>query len=91
MKKLLWIVLAAIVTMPMALAGQIGTFAPDWTFKGSALTGTRQIGRRPGGRKTARSSRRRHHQTAAGCCSTAAIRTCRSAASSGAPVTARSA
>src|SRR6187431_445592 len=44
MRKWLWIVLAAIVMMPMALTGQIGTFAPDWTFKGSALAGTQQVG-----------------------------------------------
>lgn len=43
----LWIFLAAVaaaVAMPMGLHGQIGTFAPDWTFRGSALTGTQQIG-----------------------------------------------
>ena len=44
MRKWLWIVLATIAMIPMVLAGQIGTFAPDWTFKGSALTGTQQIG-----------------------------------------------
>ena len=44
MRKWLWIVLATIAMVPMVLAGQIGTFAPDWTFKGSALTGTQQIG-----------------------------------------------
>ncbi|MCC7009642.1 MAG: VCBS repeat-containing protein [Acidobacteria bacterium] len=35
---------AAGVTMPLTLHGQIGTFAPDWTFTGAALTGTRQVG-----------------------------------------------
>jgi len=43
-----WIALAAAWTaalmMPFAVHGQIGTFMPDWTFKGSALTGTQQIG-----------------------------------------------
>jgi len=46
MRKRLWlsVAAAAALTMPIALDGQIGTFAPDWTFKGSALTGTQQIG-----------------------------------------------
>ncbi len=46
MRKPHWIFLAAgaAMAMPMVLQGQIGTFAPDWTFKGSALTGTQQIG-----------------------------------------------
>src|SRR5262245_9859281 len=35
---------AAAVTLPMALEGQIGTFAPDWTFKGSTLNGMQQVG-----------------------------------------------
>jgi len=40
----LLLVAAGAAALPMALAGQIGLFAPDWTFKGSALTGTQQIG-----------------------------------------------
>ena len=47
MKPRRWFLLAAttvVMTLPMALHGQIGLFAPDWTFKGSALTGTQQIG-----------------------------------------------
>jgi hypothetical protein len=42
--SLFLLVAAVAVYLPMALHGQIGTFAPDWTFKGSALTGTQQIG-----------------------------------------------
>ena len=41
---LLLLVAAAAAALPMTLHGQIGLFAPDWTFKGSALTGTQQIG-----------------------------------------------
>ena len=44
MRARLWFVLAAVAMTPMALAGQIGTFAPDWKFTGSALTGTQQVG-----------------------------------------------
>ena len=42
--KLVFAAAAAVLALPMALHGQIGLFAPDWTFKGSALTGTQQIG-----------------------------------------------
>jgi hypothetical protein len=46
MRKQVWTMLAAAVamTIPLALQGQNGMFVPDWTFKGSALTGTRQVG-----------------------------------------------
>ena len=44
MRNRLWVVLAGVAAMPLVLSGQIGTFAPDWTFKGSTLTGTQQIG-----------------------------------------------
>src|SRR5262245_14731765 len=43
MRTRLWIVVAvaaASLTAPVALVGQIETFAPDWTFKGSSLIGT---------------------------------------------------
>src|SRR4030095_3154974 len=42
--RILLAVLLAAVAMPMALRGQIGPFAPDWTLKGAALTGTQQMG-----------------------------------------------
>jgi hypothetical protein len=36
---------AAVAAVSIALNGQTpATFAPDWTFKGSALTGTQQVG-----------------------------------------------
>src|SRR5438094_738277 len=47
MTRRFWMVISAVVgaiAMPIALDGQTGTFAPDWTFRGSALTGTQQIG-----------------------------------------------
>src|SRR5262245_52894853 len=44
MKTRLWIVIAIIAAAPTGLVGQIGTFAPDWKFSGSALNGTQQIG-----------------------------------------------
>ena len=44
MKHRLWMVLASVLATPLVLAGQIGTFAPDWTFKGSALAGTQTVG-----------------------------------------------
>jgi hypothetical protein len=45
-RRLLLFVCGALVavSVPIALNGQTGTFAPDWSFKGSALTGTQQIG-----------------------------------------------
>jgi hypothetical protein len=49
MRKAHWIVFTTAAAgmmgvMGMALNGQIGTFAPDWTFKGDALAGMQQIG-----------------------------------------------
>src|SRR6476660_437517 len=37
-------VAAVAIAVPIIVRGQTGTFTPDWTFKGSALTGTQQIG-----------------------------------------------
>ena len=40
-----YVVIATAVATSVVLGGQpTGTFVPDWTFKGSALTGTQQIG-----------------------------------------------
>ena len=45
---ILLVVAVATVAMPGAqngpVTGGISTFAPDWVFKGSALTGTQQVG-----------------------------------------------
>ena len=34
----------AVMAMTAALSGQNGTYPPDWTFKGTALTGMQQVG-----------------------------------------------
>jgi hypothetical protein len=44
MRNRFLMLLAGTVATPLALAAQIGSFAPDWTFTGSALTGTQQVG-----------------------------------------------
>src|SRR3954452_24419835 len=46
MRNAYWAVFttATIAMAGIALHGQIGTFAPDWTFKGTALTGMQQVG-----------------------------------------------
>src|SRR5437667_12874525 len=46
MSKRLYIFLlaATAAALPSAIDGQVGTFAPDWTFKGSVLTGMQPIG-----------------------------------------------
>src|SRR5947208_10298544 len=45
-RRALMIMLAAVCVgvLPITLGGQVGTFSADWTFKGSALSGTQQIG-----------------------------------------------
>ena len=41
----LFLTMAAVAAVSIGLSGQAArTFAPDWTFKGSALTGTQQVG-----------------------------------------------
>ena len=41
----LFLTMAAVGAVSIGLSGQAArTFAPDWTFKGSALSGTQQVG-----------------------------------------------
>ena len=48
MSRRIGILIAVCLALPIVLSGQgvggPGTFPPDWTFKGAALTGTQQIG-----------------------------------------------
>ena len=78
--------MAAAAAVSIGLSGQAPrTFAPDWTFKGSALTGMQQVGTGHLARRERRDHRHADRaRTAAGCCSTRAIRTCSSPPRTGA-------